>query len=60
MTTEMIEQLRRLKRSELIGARTKEQLVELGRARNYKKPRFWADKIIEGREQYKAQVGGQA
>lgn len=60
MTPEMIEQIRRRKRTELIGARTKEQLVELGRGRNYKNPGFWADKIIEGREQYKAQHGGRA
>jgi superfamily II DNA or RNA helicase len=57
MTPEMIEQLRRRKRTELIGARSREQLVKLGQDRNYKKPGFWADKIIEGREQHKAQYG---
>lgn len=54
MTPEMIEQIRKRKRMELIGARSREQLIELGRSRKYKNPGFWADKIIEGREQYRA------
>lgn len=60
MTPEMLEQTRLRKRNELISARSKEQLVNLGKERNYKKPEFWADKIIEGRAQYRAnhQQGG--
>ncbi len=60
MTPEMIAQIRRKKRDELIAARTKEQLVELGRVRNYKNPVFWAGKIIEGRKDYKVQQGSYA
>jgi len=55
MTPAMIEQMRQQRRRELIQARSKEQLIELGTARHYKKPDFWADKIIEGRQQYRAQ-----
>lgn len=54
MTPEMMEQVRRRKRSELIGARTKDELVRLGEARNYKNPEFWAGKILEERRQYRS------
>ena len=54
MTAEMIEEIRQRKRSELIAARSKKQLIELGRARNYKNPVYWAGKVIEERQQWGA------
>jgi DNA repair protein RadD len=56
-TPEMLEAERLQKRRELVGARTKPQLVQLGQQRKYKNPEYWADKILEGRQQYKNQRG---
>lgn len=50
MTPEMMEQIRQRKRSELISARSKDELIRLGESRNYKNPEFWAGKILEERQ----------
>lgn len=52
MTPEMMEQVRQRKRSELIRARSKDELIRLGESRNYKNPEFWAGKILEERQQW--------
>lgn len=57
MTPEMLEAVRRQKRSELIKARTREDLIALGQQRHYKNPMFWADKILQGRQQWREQQG---
>lgn len=53
MTPEMMEQVRQRKRSELIRARSKAELIKLGESRNYKNPEFWARKILEERQQWR-------
>jgi DNA repair protein RadD len=53
MTPEMMEQVRQRKRSELINAQTKADLIQLGESRNYKNPEYWAGKILEERRQYR-------
>jgi superfamily II DNA or RNA helicase len=58
MTPEMMEQIRQRKRSELIRAQSKDELIKLGESRNYKNPEYWAGKILEERKQYR--MGGQA
>lgn len=57
MSPEMIAARRKQRGQELKGARTKRDLVQLGRDRNYKNPEFWADKILEDRRQYAARRG---
>ena len=52
MTPEMMEQVRQRKRSELIRARSKADLIRLGESRHYKNPEFWAGKILEERQQW--------
>lgn len=52
MTPEMMEQVRRRKRNELIKAKSKDELIALGESRHYKNPEFWAGKIIEEREKF--------
>jgi len=54
LTPEMAAQIRQKKASELKGARTRAELIALGKSRNYKNPRYWADKILEERRQYSA------
>lgn len=55
LTPEMAAQIRDRKRSELVAARTYEELVRLGRQRKYKDPEFWAKQIMQGRDNYRAQ-----
>ena len=55
LTAEQLASLKAQKRQALIKARTKEQLVSLGKERNYQYPALWADKIIAGRMSYRAQ-----
>ena len=57
MSPEMIAARRKQRGQELKNARTKRDLVQLGRDRNYKNPEFWADKILEGRQQFAANRG---
>lgn len=52
MSPEMIAERRKQRGQELKNARTKRDLVQLGRDRNYKNPEFWADKILEDRKQW--------
>jgi DNA repair protein RadD len=52
MTPEMLDAERTKKRTELVRARTEQELIALGMARNYKNPRYWAQQIIKGRQQY--------
>jgi DNA repair protein RadD len=49
------EAIRLRKKEELKRARTLEELVALGQARAYRNPHFWAKRILEGREQWRAQ-----
>lgn len=58
LTPEMVAELKRLRRYELVRARTLPELVELGRRRNYKNPEYWARMIIKGREDYRRQWNG--
>ncbi len=57
LTPEMAERIRQQKRTELKKARTRQDLVTLGRERSYKNPERWADKIIEERRQWQANRG---
>lgn len=50
MTPEMKAQIRQQRRGELIRARSRDDLVQLGWDRGYKNPVFWAGKIIEERQ----------
>jgi len=59
MTPAMIEELHQRKKKELIAARSRDQLIALGRSRQYRNPAYWADKIIEGREVYRRLCGKQ-
>jgi DNA repair protein RadD len=52
LTAEHIAAIRERKKQELKAARTKEQLIELGRSRGYKHPAAWADHILNGRQQW--------
>lgn len=45
------------KKNELRAAKTTEQLIELGRSRNYKNPHGWASRIQEQRHQWSAARG---
>lgn len=50
LTPEMREALRRKKAMENRQAKTLEEMVEIGKARGYKNPVWWAKKKMEGRE----------
>lgn len=50
LTPEMREALRRKKAMENRQAKTLEEMVEIGKARGYKNPVWWAKKRMEGRE----------
>lgn len=52
LSPEMMEARRKQRGLELKNARTKRDLVQLGRDRKYKNPEFWADKILEDRRQW--------
>lgn len=58
MSAEMIERVRRKKCNELVSARTRDELIELGKQREYKNPEFWAGKILEDRKAYRQGKGG--
>lgn len=45
------------RKEELKQARTDEQLIELGRARGYKNPIYWAQMIQKKRQEWRAQRG---
>ncbi len=57
LSPEMIAARRKQRGLELKNARTKRDLVQLGRDRHYKNPEFWADKILEDRKQWAANRG---
>jgi superfamily II DNA or RNA helicase len=57
MSPEMLAARRKQRGQELKNARTKRDLVQLGRDRKYKNPEFWADKILEDRKQWAASRG---
>jgi superfamily II DNA or RNA helicase len=57
LTAEHIAAIRERKKQELKAAKTKEQLIELGLSRGYKRPGAWADHILKGRQQWR---GGRA
>lgn len=57
MTPEMIAERRKQRAGELKAARTRPELVALGKERNYKNPGYWADKILEDRQQWAANRG---
>lgn len=48
-----LEAWKKARKQEFVKAKTLEELIELGVKRGYKNPRFWANKVIEGREQWK-------
>ena len=48
-----IEAIRRMKKKELVAAKTYDELVALGTARQYKYPVKWAEHIMRGRSQWK-------
>ena len=58
LTPEMLEAQRKQKRNELIRARTREELIALGKSRSYKNPVFWADKILQGRREWRSNHAG--
>ena len=45
-----LEAMRLQRRHEQSGASTFEDLVKLGRARNYKRPEFWAKRVMDARQ----------
>lgn len=55
LTKDQVDQLKLRRKQELKNARTKEQLVALGKQRGYRFPNQWADRIIDGRKQYRTQ-----
>ena len=48
-----VEALRARKKEELIAARTLDDLMRLGESRGYRNARYWAEKILEGRAQWR-------
>ena len=50
LTDEEIEALRKQRKREQGSAQTIEQLIELGKARGYKNPTFWAKHVLRARE----------
>jgi superfamily II DNA or RNA helicase len=52
LTPEMMNTMRERKKMELKSARTKEELVELGKSRKYKYPVQWADRILGTRQEW--------
>jgi DNA repair protein RadD len=49
LTKEAVEAARKAKRREQGSAQTLEDLIALGRAKGYKNPKFWAEKVFAGR-----------
>lgn len=49
LTKEAVEAARKQKRREQGSAQTLEDLIALGRAKGYKNPKFWAEKVFAGR-----------
>ena len=54
LTKEAVDAMKKRRKLEFVNAKTYEDLVALGQARGYKAPAFWAQKVMQGREEYKA------
>lgn len=52
LTPEMLAAQRKRRARELVSARSRHDLIQLGQARQYKNPEYWADKILEERRQW--------
>jgi DNA repair protein RadD len=53
LTAEHMEAIKARRKQELKQAKTKEDLIALGRTRGYKYPAQWADHIMKGRNQWR-------
>lgn len=54
LTPEMMQAIKQRKKDELKAARTKEELVTLGKSRGYNYPHAWADRILGQRAEWAA------
>jgi superfamily II DNA or RNA helicase len=58
ITPEMMQAMRERKKIELKSARTKDDLITLGKSRGYNFPHAWADRILGQRNEWAAKRGG--
>ncbi|MGZ8158378.1 MAG: DEAD/DEAH box helicase [Methylobacter sp.] len=58
LTAEHMERIKARRKQELKSAKTKEQLIELGRSRGYKNPEAWARHRLEERQQWRNRAYG--
>jgi superfamily II DNA or RNA helicase len=58
LTPEMMQAIKQRKKDELKSARTKDELITLGKSRGYNFPHAWADRILGQRHEWAAKRGG--
>jgi hypothetical protein len=58
LTPEIMQAIKQRKKDELKSARTKDELITLGKSRGYNFPHAWADRILGQRHEWAAKRGG--